>query len=322
MEPVADAETLAAAVAVSDPVVGGRRVFETVRESGGLAVGVSEGGDPRRRATLTEREGLAIEPAGALGLAAVLKVAADGNPSDGGVQVVSLTGHALNDQHRASLWSTHPTRSPPITRLSALSCGRRCDEDHRPDRRHAAWESSAEYYRLINEAVKRELGGLHSAQLLMYSVDFAEVEEMQRAGEWAEAGQAPADAARRLERGGADFLVLCTSTMHKVAADIKQAVDLPLLHIVDPTGEALRAAGISRVGLLGTRFTMVEDFYRQRVEQKFGLEVLIPEEADRESVHRVIYDESVPGRYPGRLAPGLPHDYGPAGGTGERRGSS
>jgi aspartate racemase len=154
-----------------------------------------------------------------------------------------------------------------------------------------SWESSAEYYRLINEAVKRDLGGLHSAQLLMYSVDFAEVEEMQRAGHWVEAGQVLADAARRLERGGADFLVLCTNTMHKVAADIEQTVDLPLLHIVDPTGEALRAAGISRVGLLGTRFTMVEDFYRQRLEQKFNLEVLIPDEADRELVHRVIYDE-------------------------------
>lgn len=154
-----------------------------------------------------------------------------------------------------------------------------------------SWESSAEYYRLVNGAVKRELGGLHSAQLLMYSVDFAEIEEMQRAARWDEAGRALADAARRLEGGGADFLVLCTNTMHRVADEIERAVRLSLLHIVDPTGEALRAAGIGRVGLLGTRFTMEDDFYRRRLQLKYDLDVLIPDEAERELVHRVIYDE-------------------------------
>jgi aspartate racemase len=158
-----------------------------------------------------------------------------------------------------------------------------------------SWESSAEYYRIVNERVKERLGGLHSAQCLMYSVDFAEIERLQHAGRWDEAGQVMADAARRLERGGADVVVLCTNTMHKLAGDIEAAVNIPLLHIADPTAEAIRAAGIQRVGLLGTAFTMEQDFYRGRLTEKFGLDVLIPDADERATVHRVIYEELVLG---------------------------
>lgn len=154
-----------------------------------------------------------------------------------------------------------------------------------------SWESSAEYYRIINEAIKARLGGLHSAQLLLYSVDFAAIERLQMAGEWDEAGRVLADAARRLERGGADFLLLCTNTMHKVAAAIEGAVAIPLVHIADPTGAAIRAGGFGTVGLLGTRFTMEQEFYRARLEGAHDLRVVTPDEADRETVHRIIYDE-------------------------------
>lgn len=154
-----------------------------------------------------------------------------------------------------------------------------------------SWESSAEYYRFVNLGVKRARGGLHSAQSLMYSVDFAEIEEMQRAGDWDRAGAALAAAAQSLERGGAECVVLCTNTMHKVSAAIEAAVAIPLLHIADPTGRAVRNTGLSRVGLLGTRFTMEQDFYRQRLTDKFGLEVIVPDKTDRDIVHRVIYDE-------------------------------
>jgi aspartate racemase len=154
-----------------------------------------------------------------------------------------------------------------------------------------SWESSAEYYRLINEAVKAELGGLHSAQLLLYSVDFAAIERLQHVGDWDAAGAILADAARCLERGGADFLLLCTNTMHKVADAITQSVSIPLVHIADPTATAIRAARIGTVGLLGTRFTMEQEFYRGRLEGQYGLRVLVPNPADREAVHRIIYDE-------------------------------
>jgi aspartate racemase len=154
-----------------------------------------------------------------------------------------------------------------------------------------SWESSLEYYRILNEQVRLRLGGLHSAKCLMLSVDFAEVEELQRTGRWAEAGQMMAQAALRLERGGADFLVICTNTMHKSTPQIEAAVHIPLLHIADATALRIQQAGLQRIGLLGTRFTMEEDFYRGRLEQKFGLEVLVPEAANREMVHRVIYDE-------------------------------
>jgi aspartate racemase len=158
-----------------------------------------------------------------------------------------------------------------------------------------SWESSAEYYRIINEAVKARLGGLHSAQILMYSVDFAEIERLQHAGAWEEAGEILAAAAQRLERGGADFLILCTNTMHKVAGAITAAVPLPFVHIADPTAAQIQAAGFATVGLLGTRFTMEQDFYRGRLEGEYGLRVLVPEETDREVIHHVIYEELVLG---------------------------
>ncbi len=154
-----------------------------------------------------------------------------------------------------------------------------------------SWESSAEYYRIINEAVKQRLGGLHSAQLILYSVDFAAIERLQMAGSWEEAGVILADAARRLELAGADFLLLCTNTMHKVAAAIEGAVAIPLVHIADPTGAAIRVGGFATVGLLGTHFTMEQDFYRARLEREHGLRVVVPDEAGRAIVHRVIYDE-------------------------------
>ena len=159
-----------------------------------------------------------------------------------------------------------------------------------------SWESTALYYREINEAVKERLGGLHSARLVLVSLDFHEVERLQQAGEWEAAGRLLSDAARSLEAAGADFVVLCTNTMHRVAPAIEGAVRIPLLHIADPTAEAIRAAGLSRVGLLGTRFTMEQDFYRERLRGRHGIEVLVPGEADREIVHRVIYEELCVGR--------------------------
>ncbi|RFF27443.1 MULTISPECIES: aspartate/glutamate racemase family protein [unclassified Wenzhouxiangella] len=154
-----------------------------------------------------------------------------------------------------------------------------------------SWTSTISYYRRLNQLVTERLGGLHSARLLLYSVDFETVERLQHAGRWDEAGELLADAARRLVAGGAEGIVLCTNTMHKVAESIESAVEVPLLHIADPTGEAIKAAGCCRVGLLGTRFTMEQPFYRQRLAERFGLEVLVPGEADREMVHRVIFDE-------------------------------
>lgn len=153
-----------------------------------------------------------------------------------------------------------------------------------------SWESTVPYYRLINQTVKQELGGLHSARLLLYSVDFAEIERLQMSGDWDTAGQVLADAARALRAGGAELLVICTNTMHKVADAVEAASGLPLLHIADATANEIRAQGLQRVGLLGTRFTMEQDFYRQRLVGH-GLEVLVPEADDRGIVHRVIYDE-------------------------------
>jgi aspartate racemase len=154
-----------------------------------------------------------------------------------------------------------------------------------------SWESTVPYYQIINRAVAKELGGLHSAKVLLYSVDFAEVERLQHADRWAEAGAALADAAQTLERAGADFLVLCTNTMHRVAQDIESRVRISLLHIVDPTAQAIRAAGFSTVGLLGTSFTMEQDFYRGRLERRFGLTVHVPEAPSRKLVHDIIYLE-------------------------------
>lgn len=154
-----------------------------------------------------------------------------------------------------------------------------------------SWESTLPYYRHVNEAVRERLGGLHSARLVLYSLDFHEIEALQRQGDWAAAGPLLADAARRLESAGADFLLLCTNTMHKVADAIEAASALPLLHIADPTAAAIQAAGLQRVGLLGTRFTMEQPFYRQRLENRHGIQVLVPDEPDRAEVHRVIYEE-------------------------------
>jgi aspartate racemase len=154
-----------------------------------------------------------------------------------------------------------------------------------------SWESSALYYRQVNEAVRARLGGLHSAKLVLVSVDFFEVEALQRAGDWAAAGALLADAARRLHAAGADFLVLCTNTMHTVAAAIEAAVPLPLLHIADPTAAAIQRAGHNRIGLLGTRFTMEQAFYKNRLIEQHGLQVLLPSQDDRGTVHRIIFEE-------------------------------
>ena len=151
-------------------------------------------------------------------------------------------------------------------------------------------ESTTEYYRLINQEVSRRLGGLHSARILMYSVDFAEIEAMQIAGDWDAAGAALADEASRLEGAGADFVVVCTNTMHKVADRIEEAISVPLLHLVDATAAEVKRAGVTRVGLLGTAFTMEQDFYRDRLAAA-GLEVLIPDAPDRADVHRIIFGE-------------------------------
>lgn len=159
-----------------------------------------------------------------------------------------------------------------------------------------SWESTLPYYRQINETVRERLGGLHSARLLLYSVDFAEVERLQHAGDWDAAGALLGRAACSLRDGGAQLLVICTNTMHKVADAVEAACGLPLLHIADPTGAAIRAAGLRSVGLLGTRFTMEQDFYRRRLIERHGLEVIVPDAAARERVHRIIYDELCLGR--------------------------
>jgi aspartate racemase len=154
-----------------------------------------------------------------------------------------------------------------------------------------SWESTIPYYRHINEAVKLKLGGLHSAKVILFSVDFHDIEQLQHAGQWGEAGAMLANAALSLERAGADFIVVCTNTMHKVVPAIEAAVHIPLLHIADPTARAIQAAGFETVGLLGTRFTMEQAFYRDRLQHEHGIKVLVPDAADRDTVHRIIYDE-------------------------------
>jgi aspartate racemase len=154
-----------------------------------------------------------------------------------------------------------------------------------------SWESTVPYYRKINELVKEQLGGLHSAKIILYSVDFAEIEQLQSSGQWDAAASLLANVAHRLERAGADGLVLCTNTMHKVADAIEQAVSIPLLHIAEPTAQAITQAGHTTVGLLGTHFTMEQDIYRSRLEKDHGLTVLTPPQAERDLVHRVIYEE-------------------------------
>lgn len=158
-----------------------------------------------------------------------------------------------------------------------------------------SWESTIPYYRLINEAIKARLGGLHSAKLVLYSVDFDEIAHMQHAGDWDGAGRVLADAAGKLKAAGAEALVICANTMHKVAPAIEAVVPLPLLHVVDAVAEDVRAAGLRKVGLLGTRFTMEQPFYADHLK-RHGLDVLTPEQTDRDLVHRVIYEELCLGR--------------------------
>jgi aspartate racemase len=159
-----------------------------------------------------------------------------------------------------------------------------------------SWKSSAEYYRLINEGVRDRLGGLHSARCLMWSFDFDDIAVLQREDRWIDAAGLMVEAAQRLERGGADFLIICTNTMHKAYGQIRAAVDLPLLHIADPTAQHIKAAGHRRIGLLGTAFTMEQDFYKGRLADEHGLDVLVPDADDRATVHRIIYEELVQGK--------------------------
>ena len=163
-----------------------------------------------------------------------------------------------------------------------------------------SWESSIEYYRILNETTKAKLGGLHSAKSIMVSVDFAEIEILQHQGKWAEAAGLLISAAKGLENSGAEFIVLCTNTMHKVADEIQANVKIPLLHIADATGQRVKDSGIQRIGLLGTRFTMDEEFYKGRLSAKYGLTVSVPNAQEREIVHRVIYDELVLGEIRGQ----------------------
>ena len=159
-----------------------------------------------------------------------------------------------------------------------------------------SWESTAEYYRLINRGVAEQLGGLHSARLLMHSVDFDEIAALQRAGNWLGAGAILAEAARGLEQIGAAAIVLATNTMHQVAAEIQRAIRVPLLHIVDPTGEAMVRHGVRRAGLLGTRYTMERPFWRERLRDRYAIDLVVPDESDRALIHRVIFDELCRGR--------------------------
>jgi len=154
-----------------------------------------------------------------------------------------------------------------------------------------SWESSLEYYRIINETVREQLGGLHSARIVMHSFDFAQIAELQHAGDWDKAAKLLADTAKRLEQAGADILVICTNTMHKSANHIQKNVHIPLLHIADATAEQIMARGLMKVGMLGTKFTMEEDFYKGRLSDKHGIEVIIPDEHERQIVNQIIYDE-------------------------------
>lgn len=154
-----------------------------------------------------------------------------------------------------------------------------------------SWESSVEYYRLVNEGVKHKLGGLHSAQCLMYSVDFGTVEALMRQGNWQQVNKVLVDAALRLKQGGADFILICSNTMHKYADSIIEETGMPLLHIADAAAQKIKEQGLKKVGLLGTKFAMEEDFYRNRLKEKHGIEVIIPEENEREFINAVIFQE-------------------------------
>jgi len=158
-----------------------------------------------------------------------------------------------------------------------------------------SWESSAQYYRIINREVRARLGGVHSARSLMWSVDFGEIEHLQHNGDWDKLTEQMTDAAIRLERGGADFVLICSNTMHRMADAVVRAIHIPLIHIADPTGMKVKAAGLRRVGLIGTAFTMEQDFYKGRLNDLFGLEVVVPQPEDRRIVHDIIYKELVAG---------------------------
>jgi len=154
-----------------------------------------------------------------------------------------------------------------------------------------SWESTLEYYRIINETVKEKLGKNHSAKCLLYSVDFAEVGKLQHEGKWNELAQLMVNAAQRLEKGDADFIIICANTMHKVAEDVQNNVNIPILHIVDAVAEKILAKGLAKVGLLGTKFTMEEDFYKKRLNEKFAIDVIIPDTKEMEIIHNVVYNE-------------------------------
>jgi len=154
-----------------------------------------------------------------------------------------------------------------------------------------SWESSLEYYRIINEEVRNRVGGLHSAKSLMYSVDFEEIEKLQHQAKWDEGIRWMIEAAHRLEKGGADFVLICSNTMHKMAEEIQKNIKIPLLHMADATGERIREAGVSKIGLLGTKFTMEEDFYKGRLIKRYGFSIIIPDEEGRQIVHDIIYKE-------------------------------
>lgn len=158
-----------------------------------------------------------------------------------------------------------------------------------------SWESSDLYYQIINRKVQQTLGGIHSCQCLMYSVDFAEIATLQHSGEWDLLAKKMISAAQRLERGGADFILLCTNTMHKVAAEIQQNINIPLLHIVDATANAIQNKKLSELGLLATRFSMEDDFLKERFRSKYGIETIIPDEDERRDVHEIIYGELIKG---------------------------
>lgn len=154
-----------------------------------------------------------------------------------------------------------------------------------------SWESTATYYRELNKGIKAKLGGLHSAKICLVSVDFAEIEKLQHIEDWDGTAAILSQAASAIEKGGADFLLICTNTMHKVAPQIEENISIPILHIADATAERLLEDGIKKVGLLGTRFTMEQDFYKARLVKKYGIDVIIPEESEREDIHAIIYNE-------------------------------
>jgi aspartate racemase len=158
-----------------------------------------------------------------------------------------------------------------------------------------SWESSLEYYRILNQAVKEKLGGFHSAKCVMYSVDFEEIEKLQHKGRWDELTEIMIDAAQRVEKAGADFVVICTNTMHKMAPQVESHISIPLLHITDVTAEQIKIKGQKKVGLLGTRFTMEQEFYKGRLKKAHGIEVIIPDEEQREIIHNILYKELVQG---------------------------